>query len=129
MALNRWGSATVSETPSRNVITGFTKPFSDTRHERNKEERKKGHSDEEMEDDGISCCKIGMVFSFILLPMPAPLLYTEIGVVKMCDAHSVWNKDNKDLSSLTRASAANRKEVESLRCSRLAPLMALPNII
>ena len=61
--------------------------------------------------------------------MPAPLLYTEIGVVEMCDAHSVLNKDNKDLSSLTRAPAANRKEVECLRCSRLGTLKALPNSI
>ena len=61
--------------------------------------------------------------------MPAPLLYTEIGVVEMCNAHSVWNKDNKELCSLTRAPAANRKEEESLGCSRLGPLMALPNII
>ena len=72
-----------------------------SRERRRERAGKVGHDDEEEEEDeegdGKSCCKIGMFLSFILSPMPAPLLYTEIGVVEMCDAHSVF----LELPSLT----------------------------
>ena len=45
------------------------------------------------EDDGISCCKFGISF----FPMPAPLLYTEIGAGGMCNAHSGWKRTTRHL--------------------------------
>ena len=40
--------------------------------------------------------------------MPAPLLYTEIGVVEMCDAHSVF----LEFSSLTEDMRATKEYFE-----------------
>ena len=112
----------------RNVLTTFTKPFNDTQGKKNESRRRRAGESRSRRWGGAwrasnVTTKKGMFLSFILSPMPAPLLYTEIGVVEMCNAHSVWNKDNKELCSLTRAPAANRKEVESRGCCRLGPLM------
>ena len=67
--------------------------------------------------------KTAWILSFILSPMPAPLLYTgnRCGGNVRCSQRV--EKNNKELSSLTRAPAANRKEAESRGGSRLGPLM------
>ena len=87
----------VSETPSRNVITGFTKPFNDTKG------RKKGHGDElivvQEDEEGIEypVVKLECFFLSFFRRCQRHSLYTEIGVVEMCDAHSVF----LEFSSLT----------------------------
>ena len=87
----------VSETPSRNVIATFTKPFN-MMTEEGGERGKVGHGDEE-EHGGHQMLQLKKE-SFFLSFFPRcqrHSLYTEIGVVEMCDAHSVF----LEFSSLT----------------------------
>ena len=57
------------------------------------------------------------------MPAPLALYWHRYGGNVQCSQRVI------KFSSLTRAPAANRKEVECLRCSRLGTLKALPNSI
>ena len=96
----------VSETPSRNVITGFTKPFNDTkgRKKGNGDELTLGHDDkkEDEEDDGISCCKTGISF-FPRCQRHSSILY---GGNVQCSQRVENN--NKGVSSLTEDMRATK---------------------
>ena len=103
---------------------------------------KEGHGDEEDEEDeeggkdvggahrpaGVppssslikSCCKTGIFHSFRCQRHSS---ISEINTAEMCGSSQSVIKDDKELSWLTRALAANRKELESRRGSRLGPLM------